>query len=281
MYTLKVENERGDQLELTHSNDYTVTNVEGLNPPKATINTAVVASFDVPRYNSSRMGERNLVLTVVIENEIERNRLNLYQHFKPKKPCKLYYKNASRDVSIVGYVETFEVSLFDNRQMAQISVICPDPFFQALAERTVDFRSVTPLFHFPFAATAAGVPYSEQETNVSKVIINGGDVESGVLITLHANGPVSNPVLYNVDTRESLGLTLQDGDTVTINTNKGQKSILLNRGGVTTNIINRLVRGSSWFQIASGENTFTYTVADDLTANLTVTFQHTDKYEGV
>ena len=119
---------------------------------------------------------------------------------------------------------------------------------------------MTPLFHFPFAATAAGVPYSEQETNVSKVIINGGDVESGVLITLHANGPVSNPVLYNVDTRESLGLalTMQDGDTV-----------------------NRLVRGSSWFQIASGENTFTYTVADDLTANLTVTFQHTDKYEGV
>ena len=50
---------------------------------------------------------------------------------------------------------------------------------------------------------------------------------------------------------------------------------------MTTNIINRLVRGSSWFQIASGENTFTYTVADDLTANLTVTFQHTDKYEGV
>ena len=94
---------------------------------------------------------------------------------------------------------------------------------------------------------------------------------------------MSNPVLYNVDTRESLGLTLtmQDGDTVTINTNKGQKSILLNRGGVTTNIINRLVRGSSWFQIASGENTFTYTVADDLTANLTVTFQHTDRYEGV
>ena len=283
MYTLKVENERGDQLELTHSNDYTGTNVEGLNPPKATINTAVVASFDGSRFNSSRMGERNLVLTIVIENEIERNRLNLYQYFKPKKPCKLYYKNASRDVSIEGYVETFEVSLFDSRQMAQISVICPDPFFQALAEKTVDFRSVTPLFRFPFAAPDAGIPFATQETNVSKVIINGGDVESGVLITLHANGPVSNPVLYNVDTRESLGLTLtmQDGDTVTINTNKGRKSVLLNRGGVTTNIINRLVRGSSWFQIASGANTFTYTVADDLTTNLTVTFRHTDKYEGV
>ena len=118
MYTLTVENERGDQLELTHSNNYTVTNVEGLNPPKATINTAVVASFDGSWFSSSRMAERNLVLTIVIENEIERNRLKLYQYFKPKKPCKLYYKNASRDVSIAGYVETLEVSLFDNRQMA-------------------------------------------------------------------------------------------------------------------------------------------------------------------
>lgn len=283
MYTLKVENERGNQLELTHSNDYTVINVEGLGPPKANINTAVVASFDGSRFNSSRMTERNLVLTIVIENEIERNRLNLYQYFKPKKPCKLYYRNATRDVFIDGYVETFEISLFDNRQMAQISVICPDPFFQALRERIVDFRSVTSMFHFPFATPTAGIPFAQQEMDMSKVIVNGGDVESGVLVTLHATGPVSNPVLYNVDTRESMGLslTMQDGDTVTINTNKGQKRILLNRDGVTTNIINRLVRGSSWFQISSGENTFTYTVADDLVANLNVIFQHTDKYEGV
>lgn len=283
MYTLKVENEQGDQLELTHSNDYTVINVEGLGPPKANINTAVVASFDGSRFNSSRMTERNLVLTIVIENEIERNRLNLYQYFKPKKPCKLYYRNATRDVFIDGYVETFEISLFDNRQMAQISVICPDPFFQALRERIVDFRSVTSMFHFPFVVPTAGIPFAQQEMDMNKVIVNGGDVESGVLVTLHATGPVSNPVLYNVDTRESMGLslTMQDGDTVTINTNKGQKRILLNRDGVTTNIINRLVRGSSWFQISSGENTFTYTVADDLVANLNVIFQHTDKYEGV
>lgn len=283
MYTLKVENERGNQLELTHSNDYTVINVEGLGPPKANINTAVVASFDGSRFNSSRMTERNLVLTIVIENEIERNRLTLYQYFKPKKPCKLYYRNATRDVFIDGYVETFEISLFDNRQMAQISVICPDPFFQALRERIVDFRSVTSMFHFPFGTPTAGIPFAQQEMDMSKVIVNGGDVESGVLVTLHATGPVSNPVLYNVDTRESMGLslTMQDGDTVTINTNKGQKRILLNRDGVTTNIINRLVRGSSWFQISSGENTFTYTVADDLVANLNVIFQHTDKYEGV
>lgn len=283
MYTLKVENEQGDQLELTHSNDYTVINVEGLGPPKANINTAVVASFDGSRFNSSRMTERNLVLTIVIENEIERNRLNLYQYFKPKKPCKLYYRNATREVFIDGYVETFEISLFDNRQMAQISVICPDPFFQALRERIVDFRSVTSMFRFPFATPTAGIPFAQQEMDMSKVIVNGGDVESGVLVTLHATGPVSNPILYNVDTRESMGLslTMQDGDTVTINTNKGQKRILLNRDGVTTNIINRLVRGSSWFQISSGENTFTYTVANDLVANLNVIFQHTDKYEGV
>lgn len=282
MYTLKVENDRGEQLELTHNNDYTVTNVEGLNPPNANINTSVVASFDGSRFNSSRMNERNLVITIVIENEIEKNRINLYKYFKPKKQCKLYYKTESRNVYIEGYVENFEISLFDNRQMAQISVICPDPFFKAIEEMVTDFNSVTAMFYFPFAIEANGIPFSEQETNVAKEVVNGGDVESGLIITLHASGEVTNPVLYNVDTRESLGLniTMQDGDTITINTNKGQKSILLNRDGVTTNIVNNLVRGSTWFQIASGENTFTYET-EDVSTNLTVTFQHTNKYEGV
>ena len=41
MYTFKAENEYGDILELTHSPDYTVTGIEGLDPPKAAVNTSL------------------------------------------------------------------------------------------------------------------------------------------------------------------------------------------------------------------------------------------------
>ena len=79
MYTFKIENEYGNMLELTHNPNYTITSIEGLNPAKANINTSVVASFDGSRFNSSRLNERNLVINVVIEKDIEQNRINLYK----------------------------------------------------------------------------------------------------------------------------------------------------------------------------------------------------------
>ncbi len=282
MYTFKAENEYGDILELTHSPDYTVTGIEGLDPPKASINTSVVASFDGSRFNSSRMGERNIVVTVVIEREIEENRIRLYRYFKPKKKVRLYYKNGSRDVFIDGYVEDFQISPFDQRQRAQISVICPEPFFQAMEEMMISFSTLSKEFYFPFAIGAEGVPFSIMETNPTKVMTNNGDVESGLVILLQTTGEVRNPRIYNVDTNEFFGLdiTMQAGDLVTINTNKGRKSVSLRREGSTENIINSIRRGSSWFQIASGENTFTYE-ADNAVENLVCTFRYTDKFEGV
>lgn len=261
---------------------YTVTGIEGLNPPKAAVNTSVVASFDGSRYNSSRMGERNLVITAVIEREIEANRIRLYRYFKPKKKVRLYYKNGLRNVFIDGYVEDFQISPFDQRQKAQISVICPEPFFQAMEEMMISFSTLSKEFYFPFAIGAEGVPFSIMETNPTKVMTNNGDVESGLVILLQTTGEVRNPRIYNVDTNEFFGLdiTMQAGDLVTINTNKGRKSVSLRREGSTENIINSIRRGSSWFQIASGENTFTYE-ADTAVENLVCTFRYTDKFEGV
>lgn len=282
MFTFKVENEYGDVLELTHSPDYTITGIEGLNPPKASINTSVVASFDGSRYNSSRMGERNIVITAVIEREIEANRIRLYRYFKPKKKVGIYYKNGSRDVSIDGYVEDFQISPFDKRQKAQVSIICPDPFFRAIDEIMVEFSTLSSEFYFPFANEEEGAPFSIIEVNPTKVITNNGDAESGLVILLQATGKVENPKIYNVDTSEFFGLniTMQGGDVVTIDTNKGRKSVSMRREGQTENVINSIQRGSSWLQIRSGENTFTYE-ADKHTESLICTFCHTDKFEGV
>lgn len=47
MFTLKVENAKGAILELTNNEEnYQVTNIEGLNPPNANINTANYANGD-------------------------------------------------------------------------------------------------------------------------------------------------------------------------------------------------------------------------------------------
>nr|DAT39377.1 MAG TPA: tail protein [Caudoviricetes sp.] len=282
MYQCWVENEYGDSIELTNNKDYTVYQIDGLEPPTATINTSPVANFDGSRFNSSRSNERNIVLYLTIEGDVEENRIGLYTYIKSKRPIRFRYKNSARDVYIDGYVESMQIGFFDMKQAVQVSIICPYPLFKSSDRTMTDFSTVANAFIFPFAYEAAGAPFSTLAVGATKSIINGGDVENGVIIKMIASGLVLNPQIFNHSKNEyfRLNVELSAGDEITINTNKSQKGIILTHNGDTSNIINDMVRGSTWFQLLTGDNVFSYG-ADEYPENLSCTFIYTDEFEGV
>ena len=85
MFSLKVENDKGAVLNLTGNNNYTVYKIEGLTPPQATVNTSVNTTTDGSKINSSRLENRNIVIYLTIDNDVEVNRINLYKYFPVKK----------------------------------------------------------------------------------------------------------------------------------------------------------------------------------------------------
>lgn len=282
MIQISVENNRGQMLNLTNTPDYVVTRVDGLNPPTANINTAITATFDGSTFKSSRVNERNIVIEIVLDNNIESSRLNLYKYFKVKSNVTIYLKTGRRDVYTIGYVESFECSHFENSQKAQISIICPFPYFIDINADIINFSVTKDCFEFPFSIPAEGIPFSETIINSRKSIINNGDADSGLIINLHATNTVLNPKIYNEDTGEYfiVNAEMQEGDEIEINTNKGQKGVTMTAAGVKTNIINDIESGSTWFQIEPGDNMFLYT-ADEYPENLRCTFVHSDLYGGV
>lgn len=282
MYSLSVENNRGEVLDLTNSENYTVYKITGLNPPKATINSSVNATTDGSSVNSTRVESRNIVIYMAIDGEIETNRINLYKYFPIKKSVTLYFKNDTRDVMIEGVVEIIECDLFTNRQVAQISIICPQPYFKAVEDIISYFSDITSLFEFPFSIPEAGMEFSIITNNIRKSIINTGDIETGVIIELFANGTVVNPIIYDVlkQTYFKLNLTLQASDLLVINTNVGEKSVTLIRNGVSSNAMGYMSQDSSWFKLEAGDNVFTY---DSTSGNpyLQITFTTNVLYSGV
>nr|DAS45587.1 MAG TPA: tail protein [Caudoviricetes sp.] len=282
MYTLIAENKYGEQLELTHNPRYDITDVDGLYPPEAVINSTKTASMDGAVFNSSYMNSRTITITLAINGPAEENRVNLYRYFKTKYPVRLYYQNGIRDVFIDGYVSKFSVEYFNQKQTAQIVVECPMPLFSATQESRIEFANVESLFEFPFAIEAEGIPFSDIATGKQKSIINGGDVETGVIIKLNSIGNVLNPKIYNVDTAEYMIINeeMQAGDEITINTRKKQKSITLLHDGLTSNIIGKLRAGSTWFNLVPGDNIFTYE-ADEFSDNLQCIFIINNQFEGV
>jgi hypothetical protein len=282
MYEFKVKYNEDSIYTLTSNPNYTLYKIEGLEPPQASVNTSANATSDGSTVNSIKVPQRNLVLYMTIEGDVETNRINLYKYFPYKRNIELYYKNNTRNVFIEGYVESINVGHFDEKQIAQISIICPQPYFKAIDDVVNYFSEVSKLFEFPFSISKSGVEFSAISTNIRKSIINAGEVESGAIIELNAIGTVVNPVIYDVFKRTHLRLnfTMEINDKITINTYQGKKSITLTRDGVTTNAMGYMTPDSTWLTLDVGDNVYAYE-SDSGNANLQITFTTSALYGGV
>lgn len=293
MYELKFENEDGKTITLSDvEKKYQIISITGLNPPQATLYQSEVSGMDGVKHMSAKLEKRNVVVTIRINGEVEKNRLNLYTYFKTKHYSKMYYSNNSRNVYIEGYVEAIECDLFSNSEQMQISIICPDPFFQSVQEIVTDISKVLGNFEFPFAFGALGVkdPTITDEAIEFSIylkdrivnLINEGEDETGFIIKITATDEVINPAIYNVDTREffKMNITLAKTDVLTINTIKGQKSVTLLHDTVTTNAINKVDRESTWLSLSKGDNQFTYE-ADTGGSDMQIAFTHRTRYQAV
>lgn len=282
MYELSIENYKGERLQLTQNPKYSVVKVDGLNPPTANINTAINANFDGASFKSSRVNSRNIVIDLYIEGDAEANRIELYNYIRVKRSVTVYYKNARRNVYIQGYVEALECGLFDKKQKAQISIVCPRPYFRDAQGGSVEVSNVQALFEFPFDIGVDGIEFSTLVADTEIVVTNDGDIETGFVLTLIATGSVVNPAVYNVDTGEyiKVDIELEEGDTLTISTVKGAKAVTLTRDGVNINAINYLDPLSTWLQLETGDNVLLYT-AGSLPENATCSVVYDELFEGV
>ena len=281
-----LENSSGEIIQLTGNESvYQLFQVDGTNPPMANVNLALTAGKDGATFNSSKLNTRTLVLYVKINGNREQNRLRLNNFARVKEWCKVRYANNSLDVYIEGIVETVEYTPFTMREMAQISIICPDPYFKSMDEILADSSNTLPKFTFPFTIEEDDpVVISELMDSEGIIINNTSDATTGALISITFNSGASSVELRNTTTGADIKLTytFQTGDIVEINTNTGSKTIKLIRGGVVSNLMSAFDKGGTFPQLASGVNRFDYLVDNTAPAGqIDIQFRYHNVYRGL
>lgn len=285
MYTAKIENSRGDVLRLSGNEPkWQIMSITGLNPPRARLNVAEIVGRDGGVFNLAKLETRNIVIMLKINGDAEANRLELERYFVTKEDCRFYYAHGSLDVFIDGKVEACEYSMFSARQVMQISIICAYPYFSAMDLIIQDASGILPLFTFPFTIDEDDpVVISELDSGGIKVN-NTSDTAIGCEIVVTFSDSASEFALMNVGTGQTMVINyafLAD-DVVRINTKPAQKSIRLLRSGAYINLLGSMAYGSTFFQLESGMNFFSYTV-DNVTDSpkADVKFMYRYEYRGL
>ena len=282
VFSLILENAAGEQIDLTTTaNRYMVSEIDGLYPPAGTISTSNYAGMNGSYLNNAFIEKRNVVISFEMRGfDVELRRHELYRVVKPSRYIKIYYSTKNISVYAEGIVETCEVENFEKLTNGQISILCPDIYWYSTETQIAEYSRVRGAFHFVCPDNDDPFPIGVYNTQDMMTINNSGD-EVGFTLEI-SGGSAKNPTIYNALMGEYMQISddIQKGDIITITTKTGNKTVLLEREGVVTNIINRLVSGSTWLNLKAGENKF-YVRASEGLSSLKVRLIHRNAYLGV
>lgn len=296
-----VTNHNGESLKLDlfhpEESGLIVKSISGLGPPKANINSTDLATADGAIYSSARASTRNIVfnLQFMFAPTIEDVRQKTYKYFPLKKKITIEVETDNRSLSTEGYVESNEPDIFSQEESTQISIVCVDPFFRDARPSLVQFASVLPNFEFPFSnesLTDDLIEFGKIGFDTRSTLVYTGDVDTGILITIHAMGSVSGILnIYNIETYENIKIDLskikaltgsdyRSGDDIIISTVSGDKYVQVLHNGKYYNAIGIIDKLANWFQLTVGKNIFNFTVTNGV-ENLSITFEYRNAYGGI
>lgn len=277
---------RGETVELYQS-PFFLSKIEGLGDVESETQSQRAPEQDGSTPVFTTLEERYIPIEIVILENLLVNRQLISRIFNPRLgPGTLTYDNGFVKWQIQAqsdHVPTFPDDRPRRVQRAMIDLTCYDPYWRDGNPVRTEIAFWQPMFKFALSidhqnGTKFGLRSPTQIVNVN----NGGHTDTGMIIKFEADQTLVNPQLVNVNTMEfiKLNVTMVAGQIITVNTNKGKKTITSNINGVETNAFNTLVFGSSFLQLNVGDNLFRYG-ADQQEEFLRVTIYHDNKYVGV
>jgi tail protein len=225
---------------------YSVQNIDGLGPVKATYVASTLAQQDGGTVQNRRRDARNIVLTLGLESDWVTNtpsqlRRVLYNFFMPKLEVTFgLYEDDIFWGSTVAEVESCEPVMFSADTQVAISLLCYDPDFYAPAVTDVPSLTVN-------NTTTQTITY--EGTSESGIEFTLTFMESATSITLINTGPDGVQQTFELDGAFS------NGDVLYVNSNNGHKAATLSSGGLPKSILSYLGR-DDWITLQPGDNQF-------------------------
>lgn len=191
----------------------------------------------------------------------------------------LFYKNDYKTYRIYAHIEDavdFKTRV-KNHMTVDIVFTANNPYLLDEKNTKLAIKSLYGGLKFPLK-----LPTKFSNVGFRRNIVNDGDTEIPLEIQYH--GPVTNPIVYNDTTGESLKVnrTLEKGETLLINTAYGNETVdILKENGLKENVFNWIdLEHRDFFKLTWGENIIRYS-GDDESNIGTIDIEFAIAYGGV
>lgn len=284
--TLIYKNHKGDMITFTYKPPFLLSICDGFHETVGTVNSVSSAYGVGTTWNGTSIGQRDLTIKGTITDNIQENRLLLYDMFPLNSEGTLYYYEGDIERKITCLVE--KVSIPEKKGFTRdfsISLVCPNPRFSALAATILSMATWTPAFKFKLVIPKnKGIKFGTKNTTSMGTTENTTEIDYGMTIKFKANDTVKNPYLFNVTTRDIIQIekTMSAGDQIIITTHIDNKNVIYKNAvtGEEENINYLIMYGSKYLQVPSRTNTFR-SGADSGEDNLETTIEFLPEYEAV
>ena len=284
--TLIYKNHKGDMITFTYKPPFLLSICDGFHETVGTVNSVSSAYGVGTTWNGTSIGQRDLTIKGTITDNIQENRLLLYDMFPLNSEGTLYYYEGDIERKITCLVE--KVSIPEKKGFTRdfsISLVCPNPRFSALSATILSMATWAPAFNFPLIIPEnEGIQFGIKNTTSMGTTENTTEIDYGMTIKFKANDTVKNPYLFNVTTRDIIQIekTMSAGDQIIITTHIDNKNVIYKSAvtGEEENINYLIMYGSKYLQVPSGTNTFR-SGADSGEDNLETTIEFLPEYEAV
>lgn len=221
-------------------------------------------------------------------HQMQQLRDNILSLFMPKKTLTINHYYGGRNRLIEANVEKtpkFSFTKISTVQEYTVTLKAAEPYWRDVTETLVQIANWAGRFHFPLRIPKdKGVIFGLKKASLIVNVFNQSSIRVGMKFVFIANGQVSNPQLFNVNTREYFKLLcdMEPGEQITIQTGQ-EKSVTKQAAGLKENYIGKIDLaggGNTFLELEPGDNLFRYT-ADAGEDMLEVKIYYYNKYPGV
>lgn len=212
----------------------------------------------------------------------------LFDVFIPKKEVTVthYYGGINRVIRArVEKTPQFDFTDVSSVQNYGVSMTAMEPYWRDEKETLIPIADVKGSFHFPLTIPKnKGVCFGIKSSSLIVDIYNKSSVKIGMRIVFIAQGAVTNPQLFDINTRKFIRLLcdMEAGERITIETGLN-KSVTRRKNGISEDYIGKVDLaggGDEFLELVPGDNLLRYGAeAGEKLLEVRIYYHH--KYPGV